>query len=136
MCDAADMSGHIHTHTHTHMTTTITLAAHARQGLITLNNQVIPSFLSHVLPLQTHYEENLYKLGPVLQLVDAKHSNTYFLTQILILIRNSLVYWCTKSILYSMGHIKVPVFCKLKKAILPLHETQVIKNGTVSLNGK
>ena len=37
---------------------------------------------------------------------------------------------------YSMGHIKVPVFCKLKNAILPLHETQVIKNGTVSLNGK
>ena len=42
---------------------------------------------------------------------------------------------CTKSI-YGMGHIKVPVFCKLKNAILPLHETQVIKNGTVSLNGK
>ena len=37
---------------------------------------------------------------------------------------------------YGMGHIKVPVFCKLKNAILPLHETQVIKNGMVSLNGK
>ena len=35
-----------------------------------------------------------------------------------------------------MGHVKVPVFCKLKNAILPLHETQVIKNGTVRLNGK
>ena len=37
---------------------------------------------------------------------------------------------------YGMGHIKVPVFCKLKNAILPLHETQVIKIGTVRLNGK
>ena len=37
---------------------------------------------------------------------------------------------------YGMGHVKVPVFCKLKNAILPLHKTQVIKNGTVSLNGK
>ena len=43
---------------------------------------------------------------------------------------------CVCVCVYGMGHIKVPVFCKLKNAILPLHETQVIKNGTVRLNGK
>ena len=34
-----------------------------------------------------------------------------------------------------MGHKKVPIFCKSKKAILPLHEHASVKNGTVCLNG-
>ena len=34
MCDAADVSGHIH------RTTTITLAAHARQGFITMSSLI------------------------------------------------------------------------------------------------
>ena len=36
---------------------------------------------------------------------------------------------------YGMGHKKVPIFCKSKNAILPLHEHASVKNGTVRLNG-
>ena len=36
---------------------------------------------------------------------------------------------CTCAMLYGMGHIKVPVFCKLKNAILPRNASYKKRHG-------